>query len=215
MNTEEARAYVGTTPESGVAQVGILLREGLTPASRVAEFGCGCLHAGLPLIRFLAPAAYLGLEPLSALWQAGLAAAPDGAALLSDRRPHLLERDDFRAPGFDGWADLVLSHSVLSHAAGWQLPLFLAGVAAILHPGGKAVVSLRLAEGNDRGNPGAPGDTDAQAWTYPEGVWFRFATVLAAAAKVGLGVRLAPEHGQLLSAVRPNEWHDWLVLQRA
>lgn len=213
---QRAREYVGTTPASGAVQVAILLREGLTPESRVAEFGCGCLHAGLPLTRFLAPRCYVGVDPNRWLWEEGLASAPDAAALLRERQPYLLDREDFRAPGFDGWADLVLSHSVLSHAAGWQLPRFLSGVAAILRPGGRACVSLRLAEGNDLGNPGSPDgrDTDAPAWTYPEGVWFSTATLETAALNAGLTLRHAPDHARLLTAVRPNEWHDWIVLTR-
>lgn len=49
----------------------------------------------------------------------------------------------------------MLSHSVLSHAAHWQLGEFLANVGVVLAPGGVILASLRLAERNAYGSAGS------------------------------------------------------------
>jgi ubiquinone/menaquinone biosynthesis C-methylase UbiE len=40
----------------------VLLREGLSPSSRVLDVGCGALCVGYWLMRFLDPGCYLGIE---------------------------------------------------------------------------------------------------------------------------------------------------------
>jgi hypothetical protein len=61
-----------------------------------------------------------------------------------EKRPVFLSRTDFDASETGRRFDFVLSHSILSHAAHWQLPVFLAHVAAVLSSYGTAVVWLRM-----------------------------------------------------------------------
>src|SRR5271165_3310432 len=58
-----AKSYVGTTKVSGQLQFELLKREGCRPNSKVLDIGCGCLHAGIPLIQYLEKGNYVGVDP--------------------------------------------------------------------------------------------------------------------------------------------------------
>lgn len=206
-----AHAYVGTDANSGDAQFDILVREGLRPTSYVLEIGCGALHAGVPLMRYLEPDRYVGIDPNAWLRDAQLRTWTI-RRLASEKRPRFLTRDDFDASQLGVQFDYVLAHSILSHAAHWQLEPFFRKAAGVLAPTGRILVSIRLAEGNEYGSPGSPDKQDSHhpEWVYPGVSWFRFATVEAAAAAAGLKVEREPQHTATLTARRPNEIHDWL-----
>ncbi len=141
---------------------------------------------------------------------------PGNRQLVESKRASFLYVDDFDASALGRSFDLVLSHSVLSHAAHWQLPLFLHNVGKVLAPGGRIVASIRLAEGNAFGSGGSPDgrDSDDESWVYPGVSWFTLATVERHARSEGLGVSLKPEHTAFYTAGRNRERHDWLVFQR-
>jgi hypothetical protein len=52
-----------TFDEAGRTQLIALLREGLSPESKVIEFGCGCLRIAYWLVHFLNSGCYHGIEP--------------------------------------------------------------------------------------------------------------------------------------------------------
>jgi len=141
-----ARRYVATDEESGRRQLALLKREGCLPSSRVLEVGCGALHAGNPTIEYLEPGKWVGIEPNGWLIDAALT-NPGNRRLVESKRACFLNVDDFDASSLGRSFDYVLSHSVLSHAAHWQLPLFLHNVGKVLAPSGRIVASFRLAEG--------------------------------------------------------------------
>lgn len=97
--------------------------------------------------------------------------------------------------------DFVLSHSILSHAAHWQLSQFLQNTAKVLQPTGKVLASLNLGEEN----------SNYDEWQYPSGSFFTHATVEDVADQHGLDATLMPEYTKAMTEVRPKEAHSWFV----
>ena len=145
---EHAQAYVGNAGHdyhmAGICQLEMLKRNGLKPNHHVLEVGCGALVAGRPLIQFLELDRYVGIEPNTWLVDAAYRHFPDMGEWFLDKRPVFLSRTDFDASETGRHFDFVISHSILSHAAHWQLPLFFARVALVLSPYGVGVISLRM-----------------------------------------------------------------------
>jgi SAM-dependent methyltransferase len=213
---EEAKRYVATDRGSGEVQLELLKLEGCSPQSSVLEVGCGCLNAGLPVIAYLDAGRYVGIEPNRWLVEAALRSWR-GRLLRARKRPTFLARTDFDASELGRTFDYVLSHSVLSHCAHWQLEQFVANVGRVLRPEGRVLASIRLAEGNAHGSPGSPDGDDSrdEEWQYPDVSWFTFATVQETARRHGLSAVVKPEYTELYVSRRPREFHDWLVLARA
>lgn len=205
MTVEEAHAYVGTDNASGASQLALLLIEGLKRSHHVVEIGCGALHLARPLVTYLNPGRYTGIDPNTWIRTTVLDADPDLQTLMDTNDVRFLSRDDFTT-GEAACADFTFSHSILSHAAGWQLGQYLDATALMLRPRGKAVASLRLGD-----------DSNADRWINgpPQYVtYFSQATVEAEAAARGLKVKWRPEHRELHTATRPTEYHDWVVFSR-
>lgn len=217
----EAQAYTGTDEVSGGLQMEVLKREGCEPRSKVLEVGCGCLSAGMRLIDYLDAGNYAGIDPNPKLREAALR-VPANRRLADSKRARFLSNFDFDATSLGVQFDYALSHSILSHAAHWQLPLYLRNVSKVMAPTGKIVASIRLAEGNAFGSPGTPDKKDSmdEEWVYPTkedpaGVsWFSWETVQKQADAHGLVARLVPEHTAFYIATRPREIHDWVVFTK-
>jgi SAM-dependent methyltransferase len=209
---EEARRYVGTGLGTGETQLELLKLEGCEPSSDVLEVGCGCLTAGVPVMEYLEPGRYVGIEPNAWLVDAALKVRRI-RRLVARKRPVFLARADFDASELGRTFDYVLSHSVLSHCAHWQLDQFLANVARVLRPEGRIVASIRLAEGNAYGSTGSADGNDSRhdEWQYPGVSWFTFETVRETAERHGLDVVVKAEYTELYTARIRREFHDWLV----
>jgi len=208
----DPRKYVKTDETSGRLQFELLKKEGCQPSSRVLEVGCGCLHAGVHLMPFLNRGNFVGIDPNAWLINNALK-QPAIQKLVEEKQPQFLFRTDFDASSLNREFDYVLSHSVLSHAAHWQLEQYLRNTAKVLSPEGRIVASIRLAEGNEFGSKGSLNHEDSmdEEWVYPGISWFKLSTVVATAEKVGLHARHAPEHTAYYTKTRPNEFHDWIV----
>jgi SAM-dependent methyltransferase len=212
----EARAYVGNGAVSGSLQCEILKKEGCKPESYVLDIGCGALYAGFFLAHYLNEYRFVGMEPNK--WLIDAALEQECVQDVMDRKSaRFLYRDDFDASSLNTGFDFILSHSILSHAAEWQLDQFLKNTSKVLNPGGKIVASLRLAEGNDLGNSGTVDKKDSKDdhWLYPGNSFFQFDTVVQAAAICGLKAELRPEFTELLTSVNYGEFHDWFVFTRS
>src|SRR5207237_831903 len=118
--------------------------QGMTERSRVLEVGCGCLSSGLPLIEHLQSGRYAGIEPNRWLVEAALAKFPH----LDTREPRFLWRSDFDASELGMRFDYVIAHSVLSHAAHWQMEALLQRVRDVVDEGAVLLASLRLGDHN-------------------------------------------------------------------
>ncbi len=163
-------------------------------------------------MRYLDRHHYVGIEPNRWLLDAAMT---DWRVrvVVATSRPPFLGRTDFDASSTGRVFDYVLAHSALSHFAHRQLEEFIRNVARVLQSQGRILASIRLAEGNAYGSPGAPdGDDSMDAeWQYPDVSWFKFDTVERVAAQHGLTVVVKPEYTQRFISRRPREIHDWLV----
>jgi cyclopropane fatty-acyl-phospholipid synthase-like methyltransferase len=206
-----AVSYVGTDEVSGQLQFELLKRQGCRPNSRVLEMGCGCLHAGIPLIQYLEQGNYVGVDPNEWLRQTAMKSR-GVRQLVKEKQPRFLSVDDFDASELDIKFDFVLSHSVLSHCAHWQLEMFLRNIGKVLAPTGRILASIFLAEGNAYGSSGTPDKEDSmhQEWQYPGVSFFKLSTVMKTADLVGLTATQIPECTEFYVKTRRKECHDWL-----
>jgi cyclopropane fatty-acyl-phospholipid synthase-like methyltransferase len=209
----EARKFVRTDFATGKAQLELLKLAGARPSSQVLEVGCGALHASIPIIGFLDAGRFVAVDPDVELREAYLNRRRV-RSLIGEKRPIFLATDDFDASALGVEFDYVISHSILTHAASWQLPQFLKNTGAVLAPGGRILASIRLAEGNQFGCPGNSGDSGEDHWVYPGVSWFSIETVRRVASEAGLDVWVKPEYTALMTRRRRRHNHDWLLLAR-
>jgi SAM-dependent methyltransferase len=212
---ERAQVYVGNTGENffivGRLQLDLLKMNGCTPASQVLEIGCGCLVAGRPIIEYLNAGGYVGIEPNTWLLDAVQAELPGTVDLVQTKRPLFLENTDFDASGTGRKFDFVISHSILSHAAAWQLPLFLIAVKRVLTPNGIGIASIRFSNENNE----LMGDSDDKDWVYPGVSYFSWEMVQRVAAGCGLAVEWRKDYRDYFTKEAPSNYHDWIRLTHA
>ena len=127
----DADLYVGTDVVSGELQFELLKREGCRPSSKVLEVGCGNLNAGIHLIEFLERNNYVGIDPNEWLREVAMKDR-DVRRLVKSKGARFLTATDFDASRLGVKFDFVLSHSILSHCAHWQLELYVGNVAKVL-----------------------------------------------------------------------------------
>lgn len=192
---EYAREYTGASDlRKGDIILDFLLEEGLRPEHRVLEVGCGCLAEGGPLMAFVDVGNYTGVDMNGWLIRAALDVYP---ALLT-RDPQFVVRGDFDV---DGDFDMVVAHSVLSHVSLAQLQLALRNIRRNVQAGSAWLASLRL--GDDDFDP---------IWRYPDVSFFSLKTLWLEADASGWSVEHVPEYCDRLSAVSPEDIHDWVRL---
>jgi glycosyltransferase involved in cell wall biosynthesis len=210
----QAVGYVSTMPEEGLAQLEVLKQLGCKPHHKVLEIGCGALIAGFPVMQYLNPGNYTGIDPN--VWLATASQAiPVVAAVCREKAPRIYDCADFRT-GTREQFDFILSHSILSHASNDQLTDFLAAAAEQLVPGGVLAASIRLAEGNEFGSPGSElRGADFTEWQYPGVSWFAEGDVLARAKRAGFVAAIDRELTRTILRGNPKAIHDWLHGERA
>lgn len=132
---ELLRGPVGAWRVDREVQIRALEKLGLQPQHRMLEIGCGPLQAGAPLIRFLEPGHYTGVD-ISA---ERLRAAQEiiHRFKLGDRNPKLVLSEDFGLDKLEpGSFDRIWSFHVVIH---FQLTLvmrYMEAVATLLEPDG-------------------------------------------------------------------------------
>ncbi len=111
---DRAQIYVGNVDENyvnvGQLQLELLKMNGCQPASNVLEIGSGCLVAGRPIMQYLMPDRYVGIEPNSWLIEAVKEGLPDTVALIEEKCPVFLDVTDFDASSTGRTFDFVISH---------------------------------------------------------------------------------------------------------
>src|SRR5689334_9968532 len=137
---ERATAYTCTVPREGKTQLLLLQLDGCEPCDHVLEIGCGALVAGIPIMHFLDAKHYVGIEPNQWLIEQS-ASVPANAQIMQKKQPRFLHNTEFDARELKQPFDYIISHSILSHAAYWQLPLYLKNCHAVMNPskGGKVL----------------------------------------------------------------------------
>ena len=159
-------------------------------------------------MQYLMPGRYVGIEPNTWLIDAVKEGLPDTVDLIEEKRPLFLDVMDFDASSTGRTFDFVISHSILSHAACWQYPLFLAAVKKVLAPRGVVLASIRLHTNDNR----IAGDSRDQEWVYPDVSFFSWETVRDLAIEHGLLPEWRPDYRELFIERAPSNHHDWLRL---
>lgn len=210
----EAQYYVGNPAQDyfmvGLLQLELLRMNEATPDSHVLEIGCGALTAGRPIMQFLNPDRYVGIEPNTWLLEAVSEGLPDTKRLFEEKRPIFLDNVDFDASSTGRKFDFVISHSILSHAAGHQFPQFVSALQKSLAPGGVALASIRFYDDNNQ----LMGDSNHQDWQYPGVSFFAWETVQRVAAEHGLKVEWRKDYKDFFTHYLPSNYHDWVRFTR-
>ena len=111
---------------AGRLQLVTLVREGLSPYSRLLDIGCGCLRAGYWIIRLLDPGCYYGIEPNRTMLQAGIEQVI-GPELQAAKRPFFDTNDRYDFSVFGVTFDAFLARSIWTHAPKSHIQTMLDG----------------------------------------------------------------------------------------
>jgi SAM-dependent methyltransferase len=125
----------------GRFQLELMRRVGLTSTSRLIDIGCGIIRGGVHFIRFLPAGNYTGIDGNPSFVRA--------TRLIIEQDPDLRRKSpvievvkNFQLAKFaTNPFDFALAFSVLNHASADQRDRFISGIAAVLAPGGKVVVT--------------------------------------------------------------------------
>ena len=138
---EDSMGFRGQWDEHRRFQIDELKKLGLQPQSRVLEIGCGPLTAGIPVITYLEPDRYVGLDVRSSVLN--LAYQQIGRAGLSGKNPRLICTDNFGVVHLmDQKFDFVWSFSVLYHLTDEILEDLMRNVSLRLDIGGRFVANV-------------------------------------------------------------------------
>jgi SAM-dependent methyltransferase len=103
-----------------------LLSEGLTPASKVLDIGCGSLRGGYWLIHFLDQGCYFGIEPNTQMLDAGVGILLE-PGLVELKQPRFDHNSDFDFKVFNQHFDFIVALSIWTHATKPQIQAMLDG----------------------------------------------------------------------------------------
>ena len=134
----EHRAQVGGLWEQmGRHQLDFLIAEGLRPDMKVLDVGCGCLRAGVHLVRYLEPGNYYGIDVNASLLQAGYDVELRAAGL-QERLPraNLLHDGEFEAWRLGVQFDVALAQSLFTHLPANLIRRCLHELARCVRPDG-------------------------------------------------------------------------------
>jgi len=195
----DAQLYTGCSEDAyeivGNMQLNFLKLEGCHPDSIVGEIGCGCLCGGHKIINYLNSGHYIGVDPNSWLIETALETRPE----LKLKNPRFLSNDDFSLPEP---VDYIISHSILSHAANWQLPLFFNNLKKSMKSQAKIIASIRFAEK----------DSNNETWQYPGVSYFSWETIETTARNCNLSVVRREDLRAMMIEKAPAHHHDWLMV---
>ncbi len=114
---------------------------GLTAEQRLLDLGCGTLRGGLPLIAFLEPGHYTGLDVRAEVLVEARAELAEAG--LEHKAPCLVHATDLAALEFPARFDVIWAFSVLIHLDDAALEPALTLVARQLAPGGTFYANVR------------------------------------------------------------------------
>ncbi len=108
-------------------------------SSKVLDVGCGVLRGGYWLINWLDRGRYFGIEPNKEMVEFGVKLV--GPEVIEEKRPQIMNNDDFRFGGFGERFDYVVARSVWTHAAKWMISRMLDEFKQSSTPGAKFLTS--------------------------------------------------------------------------
>lgn len=140
IDAKEHRDLVGGLwDELGMLQFEFLKAQGLTPASRLLDIGCGALRGGVHFVRHLDAGNYFGMDINASLIEAGRREL--AAAGLGDKHVHLLVSDDFELVRFATTFEYAIAISVFTHLTMNHIVKCLVEVRRTLDPRGRFFAS--------------------------------------------------------------------------
>lgn len=129
----------------GPMQKDYLCQHGLRPEMRLIDVGCGSLRGGIPLIQYLNPENYFGIDISKALLEAGYSIEITNAGLQDKvSREHLKVTDDFDFAQFETKFDMGLAVSVFTHLPLDYLTRCLRNLSGVMRPGAKFFATFFL-----------------------------------------------------------------------
>jgi cyclopropane fatty-acyl-phospholipid synthase-like methyltransferase len=138
---EDSMGFRGQWDEHRRFQIEFLRSRGLHPPHRLLEIGCGPLTGGIPIMAYLQPNHYCGIDIRPAVLD--LAWQEVGIAGLSARNPRLIHSSSFGATELgDERFNFVLSFSVLFHLSDEMLAACFLQVARRLEQGGVCLAQV-------------------------------------------------------------------------
>mgnify|MGYP001824483758 FL=1 len=142
----EAIGFVGCGvarfEKTGRAQLEALVRHGLNPWDRLLDIGCGALCGGYWMIHFLEASNYRGIEPNTAMFNAGVEHLLE-PGLLEAKKPRFLHTDQYDFSKFNEKFDYFHAHSIWTHAPKKDIEKMLDGFAEHTNPGARFLTSFK------------------------------------------------------------------------
>jgi hypothetical protein len=135
----------GLWHEMGRLQLDFLCSQGLLPYHKIVDIGCGCLRAGVPLVRYLDAGNYFGTDISAALLRAGYEIELTNAGTTTRLpRGNLVEVGDFDFSWSPVQFDFALAQSVFTHLTIDYLRRCLIRLNSVVKPGSSILpLSLR------------------------------------------------------------------------
>jgi SAM-dependent methyltransferase len=126
-------------------QIDFLRRMGLQRHHRLLDLGCGTLRGGVPLIGFLDPEHYTGVDVRGDVLEDGRMELREHG--LEDKRPRLVLASSLEGLDLGERFDIAWAFSVLIHMDDDVLDDAIAAVARHLQPGGRFYANVNLGVG--------------------------------------------------------------------
>jgi ubiquinone/menaquinone biosynthesis C-methylase UbiE len=123
--------------------------EGLTPEHAIIDFGCGFGRTAIPLLRYLEPGRYKGVE----ISKERLRIADEYVAheALGSKSPQFVLSRDLGMPyAEDASADMIWALTVVSHMPMADIKRFLTSAFRVLRPGGVVLFDYISADRRDK-----------------------------------------------------------------
>lgn len=148
----ERRELVGRPDLWGVKrafQIDFLLDQGLEPEHRLLDVGCGTLRGGVPLIDFLEPGCYVGVESRYETMAEGIEELTRHD--LEEKRPILITADLLSVVDYLPAFDFIWAYSVLFHMRDPVVEDTLGFVSEHLRDGGVFYANVEAGERKEEG----------------------------------------------------------------
>ena len=145
----------GMWEEIGKLQLDFLISQGLLPAMKLLDIGCGCLRGGVHFVSYLESGNYYGIDGLQQLLDAGMDVEIPALGL-TERLPreNLLCDWDFSAARFGVGFDIAIAQSVFTHLPLNHIRQCLSRIAPAMKSGSRFFATMFAAP-------------DADAWHEP------------------------------------------------
>lgn len=177
-------------------------KRGLQPDHDLLDYGCGPLRGGEPLIRYLEPGRYTGVDISQASIQAGARRIAEHG--LKDKRPMLVANRGLDVHAYERF-DRTWSNSVLTHLPPSHLDRFAEVLTRATRPGGRIIVTFFHTDPDETEAKDAGAKVEASihgtGWRYP-GVAVRTAFERHGARYVGTATDVGHPQDQAVILLR-------------